>query len=77
MRSLLSHAFSANALREQMDIVVGLVDLLISRLEEQVGAAKGFGEADIMRWYKYVIADLTFGEPLYYLRDDKSVLFSV
>ncbi|KAF2735421.1 cytochrome P450 monooxygenase-like protein [Polyplosphaeria fusca] len=70
MRKNLSHAFSERALRDQEDIVQGFIDLLIQRLGEQHDEGH---EVDIMRWYNYttfdVIADLTFGEPLYCLRD--------
>jgi cytochrome P450 len=70
MRRNLSHAFSAQALREQETLVQRYVDLLVFRLGEH--AEKG-ERVDIMRWYNYttfdVICDLTFGEPLYCLRD--------
>ncbi|KAF2268555.1 cytochrome P450 monooxygenase-like protein [Lojkania enalia] len=70
MRRNLSHAFSDKAVRDQEGLVQGLVDLLIHRLREH--AQEGLA-VDIMRWYNYttfdVISDLTFGEPLYCLRD--------
>ena len=70
LRRNLSHAFSDKALRAQEPLLASYVDLLIHRLMEQ--AEKG-AEVDIMRWYNYttfdIIADLTFGEPLYCLRD--------
>lgn len=72
MRRSLSYAFSDKALREQEQLVMGYVDLLINRLTEQ--AEKGIS-VDIMRWYNFitfdVITDLAFGEPLYCLRDNK------
>lgn len=71
MRRNLSHAFSDKALREQEPLIQGLIDLLIDRLHEEVAANKP--AVDIMRWYNYttfdVITDLTYGEPLYCLRD--------
>lgn len=71
MRRNLSHAFSDKALRDQESLIQGLVDLLVHRLHEQV--QEKVPAVDIMRWYNYttfdVITDLTFGEPLYCLRD--------
>jgi cytochrome P450 len=70
LRRNFSHGFSDKALRTQESIVQGFVDLLVHRLHEQVQEGT---DVDIMRWYNYttfdVIADLTFGEPLYCLRD--------
>jgi cytochrome P450 len=70
-RRNLSHAFSDKALKEQEGIIQGFVDLLVHKLGEV--AKEGNGAVDIMRWYNYttfdIIADLTFGEPLYCLRD--------
>ncbi|KAF2478053.1 cytochrome P450 monooxygenase-like protein [Lindgomyces ingoldianus] len=71
MRRNLSHAFSDKALRDQEGLIQGFVDLLVLRLKEAIQESKP--TVDIMRWYNYstfdVIADLTFGEPLYCLRD--------
>lgn len=71
MRRSVAHAFSDKALREQQDIIQGYVDLLVSRLGEEIDAGKE--AVDMCRWYNYatfdIIADLTFGEPLYCLRD--------
>jgi cytochrome P450 len=71
MRRNLSHAFSDKVLREQEGLVQGYVDLLVQRLHDQV--QEGLEAVDIMRWYNYatfdIITDLTFGEPLYCLRD--------
>lgn len=71
MRKNLSHAFSDRALRDQEPVVQNLVDLLIQRLNERI--EEGKESTDIMTWYNYttfdVITDLTFGEPLYCLRD--------
>ncbi|KAF1833178.1 cytochrome P450 monooxygenase-like protein [Decorospora gaudefroyi] len=70
MRKNLSHAFSDKALRQQEPLIQGYVDLLVHRLREHATEGK---DVDIMRWYNYatfdIIADLTFGEPLYCLRD--------
>ncbi|KAJ4383147.1 hypothetical protein N0V86_001189 [Didymella sp. IMI 355093] len=72
VRRNLSHAFSDKALRSQEPLIMSYVDLLIHRLEEH--AEKGM-EVDIVRWYNYatfdIIADLSFGEPLYCLRDSQ------
>jgi hypothetical protein len=71
MRRNLSNAFSDKALKKQEGLVQGFVDLLVQRLHDQV--QEGTKAVDIMRWYNYttfdVITDLTFGEPLYCLRD--------
>ncbi|KAF2711502.1 cytochrome P450 monooxygenase-like protein [Pleomassaria siparia CBS 279.74] len=70
MRRNLSHAFSDKALRQQETLIQGFVDLLVQRLGE---ISEGAKIVDIMRWYNYttfdIITDLTFGEPLYCLRD--------
>lgn len=72
LRRNLAHAFSDKALRSQESLVMSYVDLLIHKLNEQ--AEKGTS-VDIMRWYNYttfdIIADLSFGEPLYCLRDSE------
>lgn len=72
LRRNFSHAFSDKALRSQEPLIMSYVDLLIHRLKEQ--AEKGM-QIDIMRWYNYttfdIIADLSFGEPLYCLRDSQ------
>ena len=71
MRRNLSHAFSDKALRQQEPIVQSYTNLLVHRLGEH--AEKG-DAVDMTRWYNYttfdVITDLSFGEPLYCLRDD-------
>jgi cytochrome P450 len=71
VRRNLSHAFSDKALREQEQLMQQYVDLLVYRLGEH---AKPHQEVDIMSWYNYatfdIICDLTFGEPLYCLRDN-------
>jgi cytochrome P450 len=70
VRRNLSHAFSDKALREQEQLIMQYVDLLVYRLEEHAEAGK---PVDMMSWYNYatfdIICDLTFGEPLYCLRD--------
>jgi cytochrome P450 len=70
MRRNLSHAFSDKALREQERLMQRLVDLLVQKLYEQ---AEDGNAVDLMRWYNFttfdIISDLTFGEPLYCLRD--------
>jgi cytochrome P450 len=72
LRRNLSHAFSDKALRAQEPLIMSYVDLLIHKLSSF--AEKG-EEVNIMRWYNYttfdIIADLSFGEPLYCLRDSR------
>ncbi|KAF2134578.1 cytochrome P450 monooxygenase-like protein [Dothidotthia symphoricarpi CBS 119687] len=72
IRRNLSHAFSEKALRQQETLIQGYVDLLVHRMDEHVQEKK---DMNIVRWYNYttfdVISDLSFGEPLYCLRDDK------
>ncbi|CAO2654499.1 Nn.00g112320.m01.CDS01 [Neocucurbitaria sp. VM-36] len=72
MRRNLSHAFSDKALRQQETLVQSYVDLLVQRLGGNAAEGK---DVDIMRWYNYttfdIIADLSFGEPLYCLRDSQ------
>jgi cytochrome P450 len=70
VRRNVSHAFSDKALRGQEKLVQQYVDLLVHRLGEHAAEDKS---VNIMNWYNYttfdVICDLTFGEPLYCLRD--------
>jgi cytochrome P450 len=70
VRRNLAHAFSDKALRDQEQLVQQYVDLLVHRFDEHATENK---PVDIMRWYNYttfdVMCDLTFGEPLYCLRD--------
>lgn len=72
MRRNLAHAFSDKALRDQEILLQQYVDLLVHRLGEQAAANKPI---DMARWYNFttfdIIADLTFGEPLYCLRDSE------
>lgn len=72
LRRNLSHAFSDKALRGQEPLVMSYVNLLIHKLSEHAEAGKS---VDIMRWYNYttfdIITDLSFGEPLYCLRDSE------
>ena len=71
MRRNLSHAFSDKALKEQEPLVQRLMDLLVVRLNEQVDENQPI--VDLTCWYNYltfdITTDLTFGEPLYCLRD--------
>jgi cytochrome P450 len=72
LRRNLSHAFSDKALRGQESLIMSYVDLLVHKLSEHAEAGNS---VDIMRWYNYttfdIIADLSFGEPLYCLRDSE------
>lgn len=69
IRRLLAHAFSDKALHEQEPLIQSYVDTLISRLREQPGPV------DVVKWFNYttfdIIADLSFGEPFWCLRDTK------
>ncbi|KAI6782256.1 uncharacterized protein J7T54_008342 [Emericellopsis cladophorae] len=72
MRKAIAPAFGDRAIREQEPLIQGYVSLFIQRLHEQVeGPSRG--QVDIVRWFNYftfdIIADLTFGEPFYCLRD--------
>ncbi|KAL1606170.1 hypothetical protein SLS60_003571 [Paraconiothyrium brasiliense] len=71
MRRNVSQAFSEKALRQQEALLQGYVDLLVHRLGE---VGEDSEPVDIMRWYNYttfdIITDLSFGEPLYCLRDN-------
>jgi len=72
MRRNISHAFSDKALREQETLIQSYVNLLVHRLSENAQEGK---DVDIVRWYTYttfdIIMDLSFGEPLYCLRDNQ------
>jgi cytochrome P450 len=72
MRRNLAHAFSDKALRGQEEFIQQYINLLVHRFSEQACENK---PVDIMRCYNFttfdVICDLTFGEPLYGLRDNK------
>jgi cytochrome P450 len=75
VRRSLAHAFSDKALRGQEPLVQQHVDLLVQRLGEQETEDE---PVDIMRWYNFttfdVMCDLSFGEPLYCLRDNKGMI---
>jgi cytochrome P450 len=76
LRRNLSHAFSDKALRDQEPIIQQYSDLLVQRMHEHAADAKPI---DMSKWYNFltfdVIVDLTFGEPLYCLRDGKDHLW--
>lgn len=73
MRRNLAHVFSDKALRQQEPLIRSYVDLLVERLGEH--AARGQA-LDAVRWFNYttfdIISDLSFGEPLYCLRDSEN-----
>ncbi|KAJ5105249.1 Cytochrome P450 monooxygenase [Penicillium alfredii] len=66
MRRLLTHAFSNKALREQEGILHRYANLLIERLQDQLGASRS-QVIDMTRWFNFttfdLIGDLAFGEP--------------
>lgn len=72
VRRTVAYAFSDKALREQESLIQPYVDLLVHRLGEE--SEKGQA-VNIARWYNFttfdVISDLTFGQPLYCLRDSQ------
>ncbi|USP80045.1 cytochrome p450 monooxygenase [Curvularia clavata] len=76
MRRNLSHLFSEKSLRQQESLIRGYVDLLVQRMSEH--AAQG-QEMDLVRWFNFttfdIISDLSFGEPLYCLRDSENHLW--
>jgi cytochrome P450 len=76
MRRLLSHAFSNKALNEQEPILHVYANLLIQRLDEQIGSSsKASAFIDITRWFNFttfdIIGDLSFGESFGCLGDSK------
>jgi cytochrome P450 len=71
MRRSLAHAFSDKALRSQESIIQSHIDLLIHQFSEQATKGKA---VNMTTWYNFltfdIICDLSFGEPLYCLRDN-------
>lgn len=67
-RRLLAHAFSAQAIEEQMPLIMSYVDLLVQRLKENAAQPQ-----DMIKWFVWtsfdIIADLMFGEPFRGLQD--------
>ena len=67
-RRLLSHAFSEKALRDQEPLMKKYVDLLITRLSDQVRAGKS---VNMVEWYNFttfdLIGDLAMGESFHSL----------
>ena len=65
MRRILDHSFSDRAYKEQEPIVVGYVDNLIMRLNEQIHD-QNQSQVDLVKWYNWmsfdVIGDLSFGQ---------------
>ncbi|KAK0629419.1 cytochrome P450 [Bombardia bombarda] len=68
-RRALAHAFSAKAMQAQQDLIVGYVDLFITRLMELVSDKHdGNGTTvDVVKWFNWttfdIIGDLSFGAP--------------
>ena len=58
---------SERALREQHDVILGYVNMLINKVKSTAQDLQE-GEIDLVRWYGFVsfdiIADLCFGEPM-------------
>jgi len=57
IRKLLSHAFSESALRDQEPILTKYIDLLVSRLKDQIDGSAA-GKVDIMSWYNFTSFDI-------------------
>ncbi|KAI4213867.1 MAG: hypothetical protein LQ351_003562 [Letrouitia transgressa] len=75
-RRLLSHAFSENALRQQEPLLQSYVDLLISKLREQVTASTtSAAKIDLVKWFNFVTfdisGDLSFGESFQSLEESR------
>lgn len=72
IRRQLSHAFSDKALREQEDLIMGYIILLIDKLSDS--AASG-AKVDMVKWYDFttfdIIGDLAFGESFCSLKDSQ------
>ncbi|MCJ1363219.1 hypothetical protein MMC16_002326 [Acarospora aff. strigata] len=72
MRRLLAHAFSEKALREQEPLIASYIDLLVSKLRQQIQGPEA-GKVDITKWYNFttfdIIGDLSFGESFHCLED--------
>ncbi|KAF1346978.1 cytochrome P450 monooxygenase-like protein [Delphinella strobiligena] len=66
MRKLLAHAFSAQVLREQEEILTQYFDLLINRLKQQIDGPSS-GKVDFTQWFNFftfdLIGDLALGKP--------------
>ena len=73
MRRIIGHAFSDRASREQEPVLESYVNLLISRLHEQLTSANG--EVDISKWFRWtafdIAGDLSFGESFHCLRNQE------
>ena len=64
-RRLLAHAFSERALRQQEELLLGYVELLMGRLRE-LASSPDTAVVDIVRWFNYttfdIVGDLSLGE---------------
>ncbi|KAL9046724.1 MAG: hypothetical protein Q9214_000511 [Letrouitia sp. 1 TL-2023] len=75
-RRLLSHAFSENALRQQEPLLQSYVDLLISKLREQITASTtSKAKIDLVKWFNFVTfdisGDLSFGDSFHSLEESQ------
>ena len=73
-RRLLSHAFSDRALREQEYLLLGYVELLISRLKDQTVVSESRTAAvDLVHWFNFIafdiVGDLSFGGSFHCLEE--------
>lgn len=85
-RRLLSHAFSDKALRQQEFLILGYIELLISRLKEQTAVSStSTAVVDIVRWFNFttfdIVGDLSLGESFHCLEESRyhdwvSILFT-
>ncbi|EON61526.1 hypothetical protein W97_00741 [Coniosporium apollinis CBS 100218] len=74
VRRIFSAAFSNKALKQQEPLFLTYVDLLIEKLHE-IADNNTDAEVNLVDFYNFttfdVMGDLTFGEPLYMLKDTK------
>lgn len=75
MRKVLNHAFSDRAFRDHEPVVDAYIDLLITRLHEQIQERGGAAKVDVLDWYSWlafdIIGDLSFGDKFECLQNQK------
>jgi hypothetical protein len=54
-RKAIAHGFSERALRDQEEILVSYIDILVDKLK---GCARGNSPTDMVRWYNYTTFDI-------------------
>lgn len=64
IRKNLSHGFSTQALRMQLDVVIKYVDMFVKQIERLGHGVDGIPMDEWYNWVTFdIIGDLTFGEP--------------